>query len=214
MRARFARGLDGDQRNRAEQTGENEVKIRKIVTMIEDIQSEEGKVADKPLRKVAVTAICENPCAGLYEEDLSVLINESGKVGATIGKLAAGYMQGHGIQSYGKGAIVGINGALEHAEAVLTTIFGDTMRDAAGGGKAWICHMAKRGAPNASIDIPLAHKDALTIRTHYDAITITSPDAPLPDETAITCVFASGGRLNHRIGGHSLDKMIGKDGLR
>jgi hypothetical protein len=190
------------------------VKIRKIVTVIEDIHGDEGRAAEKPLRKVAVTAICDNPCAGRYDDDLSILIDGSGEVGTRIGALAAEHMRTHGIQSYGKGAVVGINGALEHAEAVLTTIFGDTMRIAAGGGKAWICHMAKRGAPNATIDIPLAHKDALTIRSHYDAMTITIPDAPLPDEIAITCVFASGGRLNHRIGGHSLDQMIGKDGLR
>lgn len=190
------------------------MKIRKIVTEIEDILSDEQKEAAKPLRKVAVTAICENPCAGRYVEDLQVLIDASEIIGAKISTLAAEHMRGHEIQSYGKGAVVGLNGALEHAEAVLTTVFGDTLRVAAGGGKAWICHMAKRGAPNCSIDIPLAHKDALTIRSHYDAMTVTIPDGPLPDEIAITVVFTSGGRLNHRIGGHSLDKMIGQDGLR
>jgi hypothetical protein len=74
--------------------------------------------------------------------------------------------------------------------------------------------MAKQGGPGTSIDIPLAHKDALTIRSHYDALTVTLHDAPSPDELAIICVFASGGRLNHRIGGHSIEKMIGQDGLR
>lgn len=190
------------------------MEVRKIVTAIEDLLTEEGKPASKPLRKVAVTAVCSNPCAGKYVEDLSGLIEDSGKIGTQIASLAAGYMRDCGIQSYGKGAVVGLNGALEHAEAVLTTVFGDTMRVAAGGGKAWICHMAKRGAPGAIIDIPLAHKDALTIRSHYDAMTIMIPDAPLPDEIAITCVYTSGGRITHRIGGHSLEKMIGKDGLR
>jgi hypothetical protein len=189
------------------------VKIRKIVTVIEDNLSDEGRVAAKPLRKVAVTAICSNPCAGPYVDDLTVLIDGSGEIGTRIATLAAEYMDGP-VESYGKAAVVGLNGALEHAEAVLTTIFGDTMRDAAGGGKAWICHMAKRGGPGTVVDIPLAHKDALTVRSHYDAMTITIPDGPLPDEIAITCVFTSGGRLNHRIGGHSVEKMIGKDGLR
>ena len=188
--------------------------IRKIITVIEDILSEEGRKAAKPLRKVAVTAVCVNPCAGRYVEDLSALMNSSGIVGTKIGGIAAEHMRAHGIESYGKGAVVGLNGEIEHAEAVLTTIFGDTMRVAAGGGKAWICHMAKRGGPGTIIDIPLAHKDALTVRSHYDAMTIMIPDAPLPDEIAITCVFTSGGRLNHRIGGHSVDKMIGKDGLK
>jgi hypothetical protein len=190
------------------------LKIRKFITEIEDVLSEEGQVSQTPLRKVAVTAVCQNPCAGRYTEDLSILIEGSGEVGNKIGTIAAWHMRESGIQSYGKGAIVGLNGALEHAEAVLTTIFGDTMRVAAGGGKAWICHMAKRGGPGTNIDIPLAHKDALTVRSHYDAMTITVHDGPLPDELAITCVFASRGRLNHRIGGHSVEKIIGRDGLK
>ena len=190
------------------------MEFRKIITAIEDVFSEEGKPANKPLRKVAVTAVCRNPCAGGYIDDLSVLIDGSAKVGNRIASLAAEYMRGHGVQSYGKGAVVGLNGEVEHAEAVLTTTFGDTMRSAAGGGKAWICHMAKRGGPGTIIDIPLAHKDALTVRSHYDAMTIMIPDAPLPDEIAITCVFTSAGRLNRRIGGHSVDKIVGKDGLR
>lgn len=190
------------------------MKIRKIVTQIEDLRMEEGRKAAIPLRRVAVTAICHNPCTGRYVHDLSVLIEGSAEVGAEICGIAADLMKPLGIQSYGKGSIVGINGAVEHAEAVLTTIYGDTMRAAAGGGKAWICHMAKLGAPGSAIDIPLAHKDALTIRSHYDATTVQIEDAPLPDEITITCVFANRGRLNHRIGGHSLDKMIGEDGLR
>jgi Amino acid synthesis len=190
------------------------LKVRKIVTAIEDIHSEEGRESEKPLRKIAVTAVCENPCAGRYMEDLSILIDGSGAIGKKISDIAAGHVRAHGITSYGKGAVVGLNGAIEHAEAVLTTIFGDQMRDAVGGGKAWICHMTKRGPPGTIIDIPLAHKDALTVRSHYDAMTIMIPDGPLPNEIAITCVYTSGGRLNHRIGGHSVDKIVGIDGLR
>jgi Amino acid synthesis len=190
------------------------VKIRKLVTTVENTFIEEGREAAKPLRKVAVTAICNNPCAGGYVENLGGLIAESEAIGIQICTLAGEYMKPDAIESYGKGAVVGLGGAIEHAEAVLTTIFGDTMRVAAGGGKAWICHMAKRGGPNSVIDIPLGHKDALTVRSHYDSMTIMIPDAPLPDEIAIICVFTSGGRLNHRIGGHSVDKIIGKDGLK
>ena len=190
------------------------MEIRKIITAIDDALSDEGKAANVPVRKVAVTAVCSNPCAGKYFEDLSILIDGSAEVGAKIASIAAEHLNAHGIQSYGKAALVGLNGAIEHAEAVLTTTFGDTMRVAAGGGKAWICHMAKLGGPGTTIDIPLAHKDALTVRSHYDAMTIMIPDAPLPDEIAITCVFSSGGRLNHRIGGHSLERIIGIDGLK
>jgi len=190
------------------------MKIRKIVTAIEDLFSEAGREANPPLRRVAVTAVCLNPCAGRYVEDLAELLEGSLHVGRRIAGLAADLMSPYPIESYGKGALVGINGEVEHAEAALTTVFGDTMRDAAGGGKAWICHAAKRGGPGISIDIPLAHKDALTIRSHYDTMVVTVPDAPMPGELAIVCCFANRGRLNHRIGGHSVEKMIGKDGLR
>lgn len=190
------------------------MEIRKIVTTTEESYREADRETDLPLRKVAVAAVCTNPCAGRYVEDLAVLIEGSALVGRRIAGMAAELMKPYRIESYGKGALVGIHGELEHAEAVLTTVFGDTMRDAAGGGKAWICHMAKRGLPGAAIDIPLAHKDALTIRSHYDAMTVTVPDAPMPDEIAIICCFSNRGRLNHRIGGHSVKDMIGKDGLR
>ncbi len=190
------------------------MKIRKLVTSVEELLSEAGRDAELPLRKVAVAAICANPHAGRYVEDLSSLIDDSISVGDRICDLAAELMKPYRIESYGKGAIVGLGGEVEHAEAVLTTPFGNTMRNAAGGGKAWICHMAKRGGPGSMIDIPLAHKDALMIRSHYDAMTVTIHDAPLPNEIVIICCFANHGRLNHRIGGHSVDKMIGKDGLR
>src|SRR6266581_1499753 len=86
-----------------------------------------------------------------------------------------------------KVAVIGINGEQEHGVAMLTTVFGNVMREAAGGGKAWISSLTKRAAPGASIDIPFAHKDALYVRAHYDGITVMLPDAPLPDEPAIIC---------------------------
>ena len=115
-------------------------------------------------------------------------------------------------ESYGKGAIVGLNGEQEHGVAMLTTVFGNVMRDAAGGGKAWISSMTKRAGPGAGIDIPLAHKDALYVRSHYDGIRMTLPDAPLPDEIAIICAYANRGRLNSRVGGLAKD-IKGVDGL-
>jgi hypothetical protein len=96
---------------------------------------------------------------------------------------------------------------------MLTTVFGNVMRDAAGGGKAWISSLTKRAAPGASIDIPFAHKDALYVRSHYDGITITLHDAPLPDEIALICAFANRGRPNHRVGGLEASKIKGADGL-
>jgi hypothetical protein len=96
---------------------------------------------------------------------------------------------------------------------MLTTVFGNVMRDAAGGGKAWISSLTKRAAPGATIDIPLAHKDALYVRSHYDGITITLPDAPLPNELAIIVAFANRGRPNQRVGGLAADEIKGVDGL-
>jgi len=97
--------------------------------------------------------------------------------------------------------------------ALLTTVFGNVIRDAVGGGIAWISSFTKRAAPGATIDIPLAHKDALYVRSHYDGITITLPDAPLPDELAIIVAFANRGRPNHRVGGLAAENIKGIDGL-
>ena len=114
--------------------------------------------------------------------------------------------------SYGKAAIVGTNGEQEHGNAMLTTVFGNVMREAAGGGKAWISSMTKRGAPGAMIDIPLAHKDALYVRSHYDGMTVMLPDAPQPNEIAIIAVYATRGRPNQRVGGLSAAEIKGQDG--
>ena len=115
--------------------------------------------------------------------------------------------------SYGKAAVIGMNGEQEHGVAMLTTVFGNVMREAAGGGQAWISSLTKRAAPGATIDIPLAHKDALYVRSHYDGITITIPDAPLPNEIAVICAFANRGRPNHRVGGLAAGEIKGADGL-
>ena len=107
----------------------------------------------------------------------------------------------YSVASYGKGAVIGLAGEQEHGVALLTTVFGNVIRDTSGGGKAWISSMTKRAAPGATIDVPVAHKDALYVRSHYDGITITLADAPLPDEIAIVCVYVNRGRLNARVGG-------------
>jgi hypothetical protein len=134
-------------------------------------------------------------------------------VGRTICTLAISMLTPHKAQSYGKAAIIGIDGEQEHGVSMLTTVFGNVMREAAGGGKAWISSITKRAAPGATIDIPLAHKDALYVRSHYDGITITLPDAPLPKEIAIICAFANRGRPNHRVGGPAASEIKGLDGL-
>ena len=176
-------------------------------------RSEAGQPAQTPLRKVAAVAVVKNPFAGKFEQDLSALTEASAAIGREITAIAIDLLRPYAAESYGKAAIIGINGEQEHGVAMLTTVFGNVMRDAAGGGKAWISSITKRAAPGATIDIPLAHKDALYVRSHYDGITITLPDAPLPDEIAIICAYANRGRPNHRVGGLAASEIKGVDGL-
>lgn len=189
------------------------MEVRKIATFVEEIFSEAGQPADPPLRKVAVAAVVKNPFAHRYVEDLAPLTNASLELGRQITALAVAAMGGLAIESYGKAGLVGTAGEQEHAVAMLTTVYGNVMREAVGGGKAWISSMTKRVAPGETIDIPLAHKDALYVRSHYDGITITLHDAPLPEEIAIIAAFANRGRLNHRVGGLAARDINGHDGL-
>lgn len=190
-----------------------EFAVRRIVSFIDE-ETVAARQEARPLRKVAVAAVVGNFFAGRYVEDLTPMIEASLAVGRRIAGQAASLMAPYAIESYAKGAIVGTGGEVEHAEAVLTTAFGDTLREAAGGGKAWISHCAKRGPAGCPIDIPLAHKDALFVRSHYDVLTLCVPDAPLPDEILIFACFANRGRLAHRIGGLAVSEISGADGLR
>jgi hypothetical protein len=191
------------------------MKIRRILTFFDEVRSEAGRETAPPLRKSAAVAVVHNPFARAdqYVEDLTALTEASEAIGREICALAVAMLAPYQSLSYGKAAVVGLYGEQEHGNAMLTTVFGNVMRDAAGGGKAWISSMTKRAAPGASIDIPLAHKDALYVRSHYDGMTITLHDAPLPDEIAIICCYASRGRPNHRIGGLAVDEIKGVDGL-
>jgi amino acid synthesis protein len=189
------------------------MQITRTLTFMEEIGEAAGQRVDPPLRKVAVAAIINNPFAGRFERDLSRLTDASVDIGKHICSLAVALLGPHKPESYGKAAVIGMNGEQEHGVAMLTTVFGNVMRDAAGGGKAWISSFTKRVAPGATIDIPLAHKDALYVRSNYDGITITLPDAPGPNEIAIICAYASRGRPNHRVGGLAANEIKGVDGL-
>jgi hypothetical protein len=189
------------------------MQIKRTLSFVDEVGVEAGQRVDPVLRKVAVVAVIDNPFAGRFERDLSPLTDASAEIGRHICGMAMGLMAPHQAASYGKAAVIGINGEQEHGAAMLTTVFGNVMREAAGGGKAWISSFTKRAAPGATIDIPLAHKDALYVRSHYDGITITLPDAPLPDELAIIVAFANRGRPNHRIGGLAASDIKGVDGL-
>lgn len=194
-------------------TASADVTIRRILTLVEDHHGEAGAGDGAVLRKVAVTAIVRNPFAGRSVADLAPLVEASAGIAREIVARAVAAMGPHAVQSYGKGGVVGVAGEQEHAVALLTTVFGDAVRAGVGGGRAWISSVTKRGGPGVSIDVPLAHKDALYVRSHYDAVTVTLADAPLPDEIAVIAAFANRGRLNHRVGGLAAADVRGHDGL-
>jgi Amino acid synthesis len=187
--------------------------IKRLLTFLDEVRSADGHDVVPPLRKAAAVAIIDNPFAGRFVEDLSPLTRASEAIGREICAIAVRLLAPDQAVSYGKAAVVGTNGEQEHGNAMLTTVFGNVMREAAGGGKAWISSMTKRAAPGAVIDIPLAHKDALYVRSHYDGMTLTLPDAPQPNEIAIIAVYATRGRPNQRVGGLSAGEIKGQDGL-
>ena len=166
-----------------------------------------------PLRKAAVAAVVENPHAGKQVADLAPMIAASEELGREMGKVLLEIFGQYEIQSYGKGGIAGLSGEQEHANALLTTTFANPLRDAVGGGKAWISSFTKRAPPGTPIDVPLASKDALYVRSHYDGMTVQLPDAPQPDEIAVIFCIANRGRIGARVGGLRFDDIKGKDGL-
>jgi len=190
--------------------------IRKWYLQVEDtLANESGRESDgAPLRKIVVAAAIRNPHAGRFVADLSDIVDASKALGEEFGRRAIAAAEGHGIQSYGKACIVGTAGEYEHGNAFLTTTFANPVRDAVGGGKAWVPSTGKRAAPGAQIDVPLAHKDALYVRSHYDTVSVTFGDAPAPDEVVVIYAFATRGRLHARLGGLTAANIEGKDGLR
>jgi hypothetical protein len=190
--------------------------VRKWFTFSEEtLTNESGQAADgAPLRKLAVACVLENPYAGRFSENLDLLLKPSRELGAEFGRRLAAALGADRAQSYGKACIVGVEGEYEHGNALLTTAFADPVRDALGGAKAWISSSGKRGGPGTSIDIPLAHKDALYVRSHYDTMTVTLSDAPAPREIAVIFAAATRGRLHARLGGLKAAEVKGQDGLR
>jgi hypothetical protein len=188
---------------------------RKRLLILEEVFQEAGRSDEGGvLRKVAACAVVRNPFAGRFVEDLHELVEASAEIGEELAGLAARALEPDTPESYGKAALVGLLGDQEHANAMLTTVFGDVLRKHAGGGKAWIPSMTKRASAGSYVDVPLAHKDALYVRSHYDGITVAIPDAPLPDEIVVIAAYANRGRLNARLGGLTKEQIVGEDGLR
>jgi hypothetical protein len=190
--------------------------IRSWLSFSEEIVANEtGKAADgAPVRKLAVVCVLANPYAGRFSQDLSLLVADSPALGAEVGRRLRALAGNDRIASVGKACVVGVEGEYEHGNALLTSVFADPVREALGGGKAWISSTGKRGGPGTTIDVPLAHKDALYVRSHYDTMSITLHDAPMPREIAVIFCAATRGRLHARLGGLAAADIVGNDGLR
>ncbi len=191
------------------------MEVRKFLVVVEEILAEGGRGDEGgPLRKVASLAVIANPYAGRpWSEDLNELVQPSGDLAKQMARRALEVL-GDRVESYGKAALVGVAGEQEHANACLTSVFGDAFREAVGGGKAWLPSVTKRGSAGATLDIPLACKDALWVRSHYDAITVRVEDAPGPEEILVGLAVANRGRINARLGGLRKEDVRGEDGLR
>lgn len=192
------------------------MEIRKLITIVEETCSEAGRKIEPATRKAAAIAVIKNPFAGKYVEDLSELMDMGETLGGLLGDKAR---EALGIgpekcESYGKAAIVGLSGELEHGGAILHPKLGAPFRKALGRGLALIPSVKKRGPAGCTIDVPLNHKDAAFIRSHFDGMTISVEDAPNPDEILVALVVTDSGRPLPRIGGLTKEEAKYEDGLR
>jgi len=190
--------------------------IRKLVVVVEETVAEMGRKIEPPTRKAAAAAVIKNPCAGKYVEDLTELMDIGAELGGLLGRkcLDALGIGPESAESYGKACLVGLDGELEHAGAVLHPKLGKPFREALGRGLALIPSVKKRGPAGSTIDVPLNHKDAAFIRSHFDGMTVSVPDAPNPDELLVVLVVTDSGRPLPRIGGLTKDQAKFEDGLR
>jgi hypothetical protein len=180
-----------------------QLKLRRLITTAENKFVEAGQSAKRPLLRVVVTAVIENPYVDRYIANLSPLVEASRELGERMAQEAVKVLAGTPVQSYGKAGLVGVRGEQEHANALLTTTFANPFRAVIGGAAAWISSVTKLGAPGTPIDVPLNCVDDVYVRSHYDAISLCLPDTPMPDEIALIFCLSSGGRLNARVGGLS-----------
>ncbi len=178
------------------------LEFRKIVVQIEEIHEEMGKAIDPPTRKATAAAVIKNPYAGKYVEDLEPLYDLGAEIGGLLARRAVEALgvAPADIQSYGKGAIVGLNGELEHAAAILHPRLGKPVREAVEKGDDIIPSTKKMGGPGAAIVMPVTNKNSIWSFDHMDAAEITIPDAPGPDEIVVAIVVADSGRPLARVG--------------
>ncbi|NKB22635.1 MAG: amino acid synthesis family protein [Alphaproteobacteria bacterium] len=191
-------------------------KIRKTQVIVETTHSDIGKPVDPATRKASALAVIENPFAGRYEDDLSELMDIGAELGGTLGKMC---VEALGItpeqaESYGKAAIVGENGEWEHAAAILHPKLGAPLRKEVEKGAALVPSVKKLGGQGTRIDVPLGHKDAAYVRSHFDGMEVGMADAPRANEILVAVSVTDSGRPFPRVGGLTTDEAAGEDGLR
>ena len=191
-------------------------RIRRLVTIVEETRTEMGRAVDPPTRRAAAIAVIANPCSGRYVEDLEELMAIGEELGDLLGRkaVAALGVKPAAIESYGKAAVVGEGGELEHAAAILHPRLGKPLRAAVEKGAALVPSAKKMGGPGIAIDVPLGHKDAAFVRSHFDAMEVRVADAPRADEIVVVVAVTDSGRPLPRIGGLATHEIEGKDGLR
>jgi Amino acid synthesis len=191
-------------------------KIRKIIVHVDEIRVEMGRPVNPPTRRAIAIAVIENPHAGRFVEDLTELIDIGEELGGLLGErcvAALGIVPAQ-AESYGKAAIVGEAGELEHAAAILHPKLGAPLRKAVEKGAALVPSAKKIGTLGTAIDVPLGHKDAAYVRSHFDAIEARVSDAPRPHEIVVAVAVTDSGRPLARIGGLQKHEIKGQDGLR
>jgi len=190
--------------------------IRKIVTIVEETMIEGGRPVSPPTRRAAAIAVIENPLAGRYEDNLDELMAIGEELGGLLSAraVAALGVPGGSVESYGKAACVGAEGELEHAAAILHPKLGAPFRKVLGKGAALIPSSKKRAGVGAPFDIPLGHKDAAFVRSHFDGMEVRVGDAPRDNEIVVAVAVTDSGRPHPRVGGLAVSEIKGEDGLR
>jgi hypothetical protein len=192
-----------------------EVVVRKKVTCVEEIFHEGGPQADQPLRRAAVLAVIRNPFAGKYVASIESYMDDLKPLGLEMAHNLVAALGGRrdAIEGYGKGAIVGSAGEIEHG-ALWHVPGGYAMREVLGGAKAIVASTKKVGAPGTRLDVPVTHINASYVRSHFDAMEIGINDAPRADEILLALVMTTGPRVHARVGGLKASEIKGEDGLR
>jgi hypothetical protein len=192
-----------------------EVEIRKFASVVEEVFHEGGPRATTPLRRAAAIAVIRNPFAGSYVEDIQPFMEDLKPLGLMMANRLVDLLGGDAsvVEGYGKGAIVGAAGELEHG-ALWHAPGGYAMREVLGDAMAIVPSTKKVGGPGTRLDVPITHINASYVRSHFDAMELGLNDAPRADEMALMLVMTTGPRVHNRAGGLAADKITGKDGLR